>query len=97
MDATLPTFISNIQYESIQFQKRAKNDTIHLSLKFAVVDIPSKDAQISLSYNKQSVVVGNPGDHVDVYAEKQVDPSGLLTGIILNLKNSGKLRYRLLL
>ncbi|KAM3182509.1 hypothetical protein ACTXT7_012228 [Hymenolepis weldensis] len=84
----LPTFTSSIQYESIQFQKRAKNDSLHLVLKFTVVDAPSKDVEISLSYNNQSLSVGNPDDRMDVYTEKHLNSSGFLSGITLNLKNS---------
>lgn len=47
--------------------------------------------EISLSYNNQSISVGNPDDRMDVYAEKHLNSSGFLSGITLNLKNSGKI------
>nr|CDS26467.1 basigin [Hymenolepis microstoma] len=80
--------MSSIQYESIQFQKRAKNDSLHLVLKFGVVDVPSKSVTISLLYNNQSISVGDPNDRMVVYAEKRLNSSGFLTDITLNLKNS---------
>ncbi|KAM7538124.1 hypothetical protein Aperf_G00000068207 [Anoplocephala perfoliata] len=87
-DAVLETFTSNIQYESIQFQKRAKNDSLNLVLNFAVSDVPTKEAEILLLYNNESIAVGKPGDRTDVYAEKQVNKDGLLTGINIYLKNT---------
>ncbi|VDO03503.1 unnamed protein product [Rodentolepis nana] len=84
----LPTFMSSIQYESIQFQKRAKNESLNLALKFNVVDVPSKSVAISLLYNNQSISVGTPDDRMDVYAEKHLNSSGFLTDITLHLKNS---------
>ncbi|KAL5110611.1 hypothetical protein TcWFU_007133 [Taenia crassiceps] len=87
-NVTLPTYTSNIQYESIQFQKRAKNDSAPIVLNFTITDLPCKDVKISLKANKKSIAVGNFGDRVDVYSEKHFDSSGLLTYVLIHLKET---------
>ncbi|KAL5966119.1 Basigin [Taenia solium] len=87
-NVTLLTYTSNIQYECIQFQKRAKNDSTPIVLNFTVTDLPCKDVKISLKWNSRIIAVGNPGDRVDVYAEKHFDSNGMLTCILIHLKES---------
>lgn len=89
-NVNLPTYTSNIQYEGIQFLKRAKNDSTSIVLNFTITDLPCKDVKISLKRNNKSIAVGNPGDRVDVYAERHFDSDGMLTYLLIHLKESGK-------
>ena len=88
-DQTLATFMTNINYESIQFHKRAKNNTDHISLSFKITDLKSRDAELRLFYNGQDTTMGNAGDNVDVYFEEKLSASGDLVAVIVHLKNHG--------
>nr|CDS17776.1 basigin [Echinococcus granulosus] len=90
-NVTLPTYTSNLQYEGIQFQKRAKNASIRITLNFTIIDLPCKDVKLSFRFNNKTIAVGNPGDRVEVFAEKHFDSAGMLTNLFIHLEaaNSG--------
>ncbi|VDM23553.1 unnamed protein product [Hydatigera taeniaeformis] len=84
----LPTYMTNIQYESIQFQKRAKNAS-HLSpLNFIITDLRCKDVKISLMSNNKSIAVGRFDERTDAYADKRFDSNGVLTHLSIYFKQS---------
>ncbi|VDD80532.1 unnamed protein product [Mesocestoides corti] len=86
-NATLPTHTSNLQYESIQFLKRSKNETVHLKLKYVINGLTSTDVKLSWAFNNESISVSNSEDRNKIFAQREFDSGGNLISVTLNLKD----------
>lgn len=84
----IPTYISTVQYESIPFHKRAKNNSVLLKLPYIVNGLTEDNAELIWGYNGGALTVGGPGDQSKCFAER-VFSQNILT-ITLHLQDNCK-------